>query len=129
MSISGQHHSSPWRSRSTERMNGEAVAIGWKAEQWSWRTPGTVSSDVRVPPPISSAASMHGHLQAAPRQLDRAGEPVGAGPDDPGVAHALITSTGNSGLADPSSQGSRSIMSATFTQPSSIWPVAASRIR
>ncbi len=58
MSISGQHHSSPWRSRSTERMNGEAVAIGWKAEQWSWRTPGTVSSDVRVPPPISSAASM-----------------------------------------------------------------------
>ena len=37
--------------------NGDPDAIGWTAEHSSCRTPGTVSSLVRVPPPIVSSAS------------------------------------------------------------------------
>ena len=75
----------------------------------------------------------HGDADAGAGQLNRAGEPVGPRPDDDRVAHAgsgrtrsggPVTSTGKS--QDSSSQGRRSTMSATFTQPSSIRPVAAS---
>ena len=56
-SISGQRHSRPCFSSSSERKKGEAAAIGCPAEQTSWIRPGTVSSALRVPPPIVSAAS------------------------------------------------------------------------
>ena len=36
---------------------GDAAAIGWNAEQWSSTSPGTIASELRVPPPIVSAAS------------------------------------------------------------------------
>ena len=51
-STSGQRHSSPWRSRPSERRKGEPTAIGCTAEQSSCSRPGTVSSALRVPPPI-----------------------------------------------------------------------------
>ena len=77
----------------------------------------------------------HRHLDARLGQRHRAGEPVGARADDRCRAHAgaaarlagssrRSTSTGNS--HDSSSQGWRSTMSATATEPSSTSPVAAS---
>ena len=120
--------------------NGEAAAIGWTAEQSSWRTPGTVSSLVRVPPPIVSAASSTVTSHPLARQRHRAGQPVGAGADDDRVAQMAfatrfsspgfltpgppVTSTGKSN--DSSSHGWRSTMSATATDPSSTRPLAAS---
>ena len=56
-STSGQAHSSPYLSSSSELRNGDPTAIGCTAEQWSCRSPGTVSSLERVPPPIVSSAS------------------------------------------------------------------------
>jgi len=56
-SISAKSHSRPCFARSRELRKGEPAAIGWVAEQSSCRSPGTVSSLVRVPPPIVSAAS------------------------------------------------------------------------
>ena len=133
-STSGQRHSSPCFSSPSELRNGEPTAIGCTAEQWSWRTPGTVSSLVRVPPPISSAASSTVTAHALARERGRGREAVRPGADDDRVAQAVtagsagrrlsVTSTGNS--HDSSSHGRRSTMSATLTQPSSIRPVAAS---
>ena len=54
---SGSIHASPSRARSSERMNGDAAPMGWKAEQTSWTKPGRVSSAERHPPPIVSFAS------------------------------------------------------------------------
>ncbi len=64
---------------------------------------------------------------AARGQGGGAGQAVGARADHDGAAHAAgVTRTGN---GRPSSQGWRETMSATSTSPSSITPVAASRIR
>ena len=49
--------SAPCLASSTVRKNGEATASGTIVEQTSWRKPGSVSSSVRVPPPIVVAAS------------------------------------------------------------------------
>ena len=87
-STSGQRHSRPCRSRSSECRNGEPTAIGCTAEQWSWSSPGTVSSLVRVPPPIVSAASSTVTPTPVAGQRDRAGQPVRAGADDDRVAQA-----------------------------------------
>ena len=57
-STSGQAHSRPWRSRPSEVSDGAPGAIGCAAEQSSCSRPGRVSSLVRVPPPIVSAASI-----------------------------------------------------------------------
>ena len=54
---SGWTHSTPWRARSTDRKNGDAIPSGWAVEQTSWTNPGSVSSADRVPPPTVSAAS------------------------------------------------------------------------
>ncbi len=80
----------------------------------------------------------HGDADALAGERDRAGQPVGAGADDDCFAHAIagwadrspprrVTSTGKS--QDSSSQGPRSSMSATSTQPSSTSPDAASQMR
>ena len=115
------------------------TAIGWIAEQWSCSTPGTVSSALRVPPPIVSAASStvtatpsraSATAQASPfgpepttiAVLTRPAYPLGAGSRRSPTAE--VTSTGKS--QDSSIQGPRSTISATSTQPSSIRPVAAS---
>ena len=74
-STSGHSHSSPCRSRSSDRRNGDPTAIGWVAEQSSWSSPGTVSSLVRVPPPMRVLGLEHRHLArrcARARQRRRA---------------------------------------------------------
>ncbi len=121
-STSGHAHSSPWRSRPSELRNGDPTAIGCTAEQWSWSTPGTVSSPVRVPPADGLGGLEHGDLHPLSGERDRAREPVGARADDDGGAHSF--STGKSKLS--SSHGWRTTMSATATEPDAISPVAAS---
>ena len=87
-STSGQQPLEPVLPRSSERRNGEPTAIGWVAEQSSWSRPGTVSSLVRVPPPIVVLGLEHGDLDALAGERHGAGEPVGARADDDGVAQA-----------------------------------------
>ena len=77
-SISGHRHRSPCRSRSSVRRYGEPTPIGWNAEQWSWSTPGTVSSLVRVPPPMCVGGFEHLDVDAVLGEPDGGGEPVGA---------------------------------------------------
>ena len=60
--------------------NGEPTAIGWIAEQWSCNRPGRIASLLRVPPPISSAASSTVDLDAGlepgrPRRRGRSARP------------------------------------------------------
>ena len=123
-STSGQAHSRPWRSRPSSRKAGEETPIGCEAEQSSCSRPGRVSSLLRVPPPIVGAASITVTLTPRRGQHRSGDEAVRPGPDDDRLAH-----TGWTGKGRPSSQGWRSIMSATFTQPSSTRPEAASKMR
>ena len=76
--------SAPGRGRSE---NGEPTAIGWIAEQWSCSRPGTISSLVRVPPPISSAASSTVTCDAGLARAIGGGQPVGPAADDDRGAH------------------------------------------
>ena len=78
-STSGQHHSSPWSASPSDDRNGEPTPIGWTAEQWSCSTPGTVSSLVRVPPPIVSSASST--VTATPARASAAAQARPLGPD------------------------------------------------
>ena len=80
------------RARSSGRLrrNGEASASGWIAEQTSWRKPGSVSSAVRVPPPIVAAASSTSTERPAWASAIAAARPFGPGADDdrvPGIRH------------------------------------------
>jgi hypothetical protein len=76
----------------------------------------------------------HEHVDALLGEHDGGGQPVGAGPDDDRRGHLPATATrvrGSTGMvgSSRSSQGWRLVMSLTLTQPSSISPVAASRMR
>ena len=93
---------------------GSRRAIGWTAEHSSCSSPGSVSSALRVPPPIASLRP-RAPSRSTPcaRERRRAGQPVRAGADDDRVAHATpraagaapvrVTSTGKS--QDSSSHG------------------------
>jgi len=91
---------------------------------------GTIETGVRV-----RSLSELPNADAPPGERGRSSQPVWAGADDDGVAHASagrstpllpgpMTSTGNSN--DSSSQGPRLTISATSTQPSSSNPAEAS---
>jgi hypothetical protein len=64
--------------------NGETTPAGWIAEHTSCLNPGSVSSAVLVPPPISSAASTR-RVSAGAGQLHRGGEAIRTGADHGGV--------------------------------------------
>jgi hypothetical protein len=53
----GSTSSTPRAAQSTVRKNGDAATSGTIDEHTSWRNPGSVSSMVRVPPPIVGARS------------------------------------------------------------------------
>src|SRR5262249_20670575 len=57
-STSGQAHSRPWRSSPRPGKAGGSTTSGWVAEQSSRIRPGSVSSPLLAPPPISAAASI-----------------------------------------------------------------------
>ena len=69
------------RAAATTR-NGEATPNGCTAEHTSWSTPGTVSSALRVPPPMVSAPSSTVTERPAWASAHRGGQPVGPGADD-----------------------------------------------
>ena len=147
-SISGHSHSSPCRSRSSERRKGEPTAIGWVAEQSSWSNPGTVSSLDRAPAADPVLGLEHRHLDAIACQLHRGGEPIRPRADDDRLAQGLgeypgdfvpptgrdssratappSTTTGKS--KDSSSHGWLVTMSFTAIVPSSSRPSTASQI-
>ena len=78
-SISGQAHSRPWRASPGVFRDGEPTAIGCVAEQSSCSRPGSVSSLVRAPPPIVSAASIT--VTDTPREASVAAHASPLGPD------------------------------------------------
>ncbi len=123
-SISGQAHSRPCRSSASGSRAGEPIASACTAEHSSWSRPGRVSSLVRVPPPISSAASIT--VTPTPRVASVAAQARPFGPAPTTTASLMPVWAGN---GFPSSQGWRPTMSATSTVPSSIRPSAASWIR
>jgi hypothetical protein len=53
---------------------------GWIAEQTSWRKPGSVSSALRVPPPIASLASRTRTDRPAWASVTAAASPLGPAP-------------------------------------------------
>ena len=67
------------------REEGREDAHRVAAEHTSWTKPGSVSSAVRVPPPISSAASSTSTDAPPCAKLDRGREPVRPAADDDGV--------------------------------------------
>jgi hypothetical protein len=67
-------------SSAAQRKKGESRPIGWIAEHRSCRKPGSVSSAVRTPPPIASAASKTSTREPCPLQRERAREPFGPEP-------------------------------------------------
>src|SRR5204863_1046551 len=79
-STSGQRHSRPCRSSASERRNGEPTAIGWTAEQRSCTSPGTVSSPLRAPPPMSSSASRTVTSRPSRASATAAASPLGPAP-------------------------------------------------
>ena len=87
-STSGQSHSSPWRSSSSETTAGDATAIGWVALCSSCSRPGTVSSELRVPPPIVSSASIT--VTSTPRLASTAAQASPLGPE-PTTTALLMT--------------------------------------
>ena len=58
---------------------------GWAAAHTSWWKPGSVSSVVRVPPPIRSWPSITSTRDVVARQFDGCGQSVGSRADDHGV--------------------------------------------
>ena len=48
--------------------NGDASAIGWTAEQWSWTRPGTISSALRCPAADRVEGLEHGHVETGAGQ-------------------------------------------------------------
>ena len=60
-------------------------AEGWMAEHTSCRKPGTVSSALRVPPPMVSAASRTTTERPASASVTAADSPFGPAPHDDGV--------------------------------------------
>ena len=78
----GSISSTPNRARSRSRKNGDAVEVPWTVEQMSWTKPGSVSSPLRIPPPIVALASYTTHRSPGAGEGDRGGQPVGSGPDD-----------------------------------------------
>ena len=125
-------------------------AIGWKAEQWSCSRPGRIASLVRVPPPISSAASstVTCDARAGPGPT-AAASPFGPLPTTIAVLMPIVSRSRRSrprvlagGLGAPASagagpghvggigpfgsQGCSPTASATFQVPRSITPRAAS---
>ena len=79
-STSGQHHVRPWSASGSDERYGDPTPSGWTAEQMSWARPGTVSSAVRVPPPISSAASSTVTDSPAVARVTAAARPLGPAP-------------------------------------------------
>ena len=126
-STSGQAHSRPWRSSSSPTSAGESTTIGWVAEQSSWSRPGRVSSLLRAPPPIVSAASITVTRSPARARVAAQARPFGPAPTT--IASLMGWRHSWTGNGRPSSQGCCAIMSATRTWPSSTSPVAASKIR
>ena len=61
------------------------AASGTIDEHTSWRNPGSVSSSVRVPPPIVGRRLVDPHRAAGAGECQRRRQPVRAGPDDDGV--------------------------------------------
>src|SRR5262249_22620258 len=62
------------------RRNGEATPIGWIAEQSSCVSPGTVSSLLRAPPPMRSAASSTVTVTPARARVTAPARPLGPEP-------------------------------------------------
>ena len=60
--------------------------MGWNAEQWSWSTPGTVSSLLLVPPPMWSAASSTSTSMPCWARRTAAASPLGPEPTTTAVA-------------------------------------------
>ena len=79
-SISGRRQDRPYRSRPSPARNCEPTAIGWIAEQWSCSRPGMIASLVRVPPPMSSAASRTVTWRPALARATAAARPFGPAP-------------------------------------------------
>ncbi len=77
---SGSNHSSPCAASGRLAKNGDARPSGCTAEQTSWRKPGSVSSEVRAPPPGSSAASTTRTLRPASARVMAAASPLGPAP-------------------------------------------------
>ena len=73
-------HSTPNRSSSRDRKNGDASARGCMAAQTSWRKPGRVSSFVRMPPPIVSPASRRRTDRFSLAMVMAAASPLGPDP-------------------------------------------------
>ncbi len=72
-------------SSSSSRNAVDDRASGWIAEQTSCRKPGSVSSSVRMPPPIRSDASCTTTSQPCPRERDGGREAVRPRADDDGL--------------------------------------------
>ncbi len=68
------------RSSWNARKNPDASAIGCPAEQMSWWKPGSVSSAVRLPPPIVSARSCTSTRRPARAIVTAAASPFGPDP-------------------------------------------------
>ena len=152
-SISGWRQTRPCSASGSEERNGDETPNGCTAEQTSCSRPGTVSSAVRVPPPIVSSPSSTVTERPACASATAAASPLGPEPtttasrvrafgvpaacsaeepagrrrtswgDHAGGA-AEVTCTGTSW-----SVGWRLTRSLTSTYPRSISPVAASTSR
>ena len=88
-STSGQRHSRPWRSSSSDCRNGDPTAIGWTAEQRSCTSPGTVSSPLRVPPPMVSSASST--VTASPSRARATAQASPFGPEPTTIASLKVS--------------------------------------
>ena len=88
------------------------MPIGWHAEHTSWRKPGSVSSLVRVPPPISSCAFEDQHRDAALRERNGRREPVRPGTDDDDVGISARMLPHHSGFRESARADCAGIMSA-----------------
>ena len=136
-SISGQAHSRPWRSRSSSRKAGRGGAHRVRGRAVVVQQAGQGQLAGSRAAADRRRGLDHGHPHPGLRQHRGGDEAVRAGPDDDRAAHAGLAgpgalaadSSGWTGKGRPSSQGWRSTMSATFTQPSSTRPEAASKIR
>ena len=78
----GWTSSTPCAAQSTVRKNGEATVSGTIVEHTSWRNPGSVSSWVRVPPPIVRRGLVDPDRATGPGQGQGRGQAVGPGADD-----------------------------------------------
>ena len=110
------------------------------AEQWSCSSPGTIASLVRVPPPISSAASSTVTSTPGRARVTAAASPLGPPPTTIAVLMPLRRTGGarvrrlagrrarsrRVGIGPLGSHGCSATASATFQVPRSITPRAAS---